>query len=284
MFAQRNNHIVLGAAMAIGLSIIVCLGYYSTPAGSTINTVFFALGGRMPDGLIQTAAFACFFTCLLGMRRIGERLGREEKAFGAKLLPETEQYVLYPEDVNRIKLETIDVEKRQGPSLLTDLIKQATTKFRATNSPADTLTMVETVTDMQRKEIEKEFWLVNTCQTLIPMFGFLGTVWGIATTVMAMGKPQPTAMATVTPSTVTTTAGAAKTVTTTAPAATNAITSADIQVIIDHMGMAFFATMLAMVLTIIVNILLRRHEARAEDFQMGVKRYVVENLVNRIHL
>jgi biopolymer transport protein ExbB/TolQ len=272
MFSNKNNQILLGIAMAIGVILIVVMGYNATPAGSALNTFFFALGGKMPEGLIQMAAFACFFICLLGMRSIATRLEVERKAYDAKLLPETEQFVLYPEDVNRIKLETIDLERRAGSTMLTDLIKQATTKFRSHNSPAEALTIVETMSDMHRKSLEKDFWVVSTCQTLIPMFGFLGTVWGMASTVMSMGKPQSMASSEM----------GAKPVVSAAPQ--NAITADDIQVIIDKMGSAFFATIVAMALAIIVNILLKRLEAQAEDLHTGLKRYVVENLINRISL
>lgn len=267
MFNNKNNQILLGIAMAALVTALVSIGYYNTPANTPLHTFFFALGGKMPEGLIQTAAFACFFICLLGMRNMSQRLDHEKRVFGAKLLPETEQYVLYPEDVQQIKLDTIDLEKRGGAGMLTDLVKQAATKFRANNSPGEALSIVETISDLQRKSLEKEFWLVATCHTLIPMFGFLGTVWGLAATVMSMGRPQHLSASS-----------------TPAAAPVNAITADDIQVIIDNMGTAFFATIVAMSLAIVVNILLKKLEAQAEELHGQLKRYVVENLVNRIQL
>lgn len=266
MFATKNSQLFAGIALAAVLATVMALGYQFSPQGSAAETFFFALGGQLPAGIIQAATFACFFICLFGITAMSQRLRAEESVFAAKLLPETEQYVLYPEDVNRIKLETIEMERHTGPRLLTDLIKQAATKFRSSNSPAETLAMVETVSEMQRKTLEKDFWLVSTTQTLIPALGFLGTVWGMAAAILSMGQTQPVALATP--------AGAGQ-----APAATGP----DISALIDSMGTAFFTTIVAIVLGIVVSVLLKRLESRVEELQTNTKRYVVENLVNRIH-
>jgi len=270
MFSQKNSPILISLGLTILVMVIVCAGYYLTPKGSSLETLFFALGGQMPSGLIQAATFFSFFICYFGMESISKRIQREEFAYTAKLLPETEQYVLYPEDVNRIKLQTIEVERHMGPGLLTDLIKQAATKFRSSHSPSESLAIVETVSDMHRKTVEKEFWLIHTCQSLIPAFGFLGTVLGMAAAILNMGKSQPTAMASPT---------GPDAATTVAPAA---ISGTDIQVLIDNLGTAFFTTIVAIVLGILVNVMMKRLESKVEDLHTGMKRYVVENLVNRI--
>jgi biopolymer transport protein ExbB/TolQ len=272
MFANKNLQIAAGLGIAFFIAALVAFGYHTAPVGSSLETFFFALGGKLPTGIIQAATFACFFIAIFGVIALNKKIQQEESAYLAKLLPESEQYVLYPEDVNRIKLETIEVEKRIGPKMLTDLIKQATTKFRADNSSGETLSLVESVSEMQRKSLEKEFWLISICQTLIPAFGFLGTVWGMAAAILSMGQVKPVAVATLPGAT----AGAAAPVTT-------AVTSPDIQVLIDSMGTAFFTTIIAIVLGIIVSVMVKRLETRAEDFQLNMKRYVVENLVNRIH-
>lgn len=268
MFSNKNLQIATGLGAALVLSAIAVFGYHTAPAGSSLETFFFALGGKMPVGIIQTCTFACFFICLFEIQAVYKRIRQEETAYMAKLLPETEQYVLYPEDVTRIKLETIEAEKRSGPRMLTDLIKQAATKFRADSSSGETLSLVESVSEMQRKTLEKEFWLISTCQTLIPAFGLLGTVWGMAQAILSMGQIKPVA--------------AAVSATATAPA-TASVTGDDIQVLIGSMGTAFFATILAIGLGIIATIFIKRLETRAEDLQTNMKRYVVENLVNRIH-
>lgn len=271
MFSNKNLQIATGLGAALIISAIAAIGYHTASAGSSLETFFFAIGGKLPEGVIQAATFACFFIAIFGVVALNQKIRQEETAYMAKLLPESEQYVLYPEDVNRIKLETIEVERRIGPTMLTDLVKQATTKFRADNSSAETLSIVETVSEMQRKTIEKEFWLISICQTLIPTFGFLGTVWGMAAAILSMGAAKPVAVATL-PS-----------ASATAPAPAPVVNSPDISALIDSMGTAFFTTIVAIVLGIFVSILVKRLETRVEDFLTNQKRYVVENLVNRIH-
>ena len=277
MFANKNLQIAAGLGIAFFIAAIAAFGYQTAPAGSSLETFFFALGGKLPAGIIQAATFACFFICIFAVAALNKRIQTEETAYLAKLLPESEQYVLYPEDVNRIKLETIETERRIGPKMLTDLIKQATTKFRAENSSGETLSIVETVSEMQRKSLEKEFWLVSICQSLIPAFGFLGTVLGMAAAILSMGQAKPVAV--VSPIVTSTTAGGSPATSAPIPA----VTSTDIQALIDSMGTAFFTTILAIVLGIVVSILVKKLETRVEDFQTNMKRYVVENLVNRIH-
>ncbi len=274
MFATKNSQIIGGLIAAVVMALIVTIGYQLAPAGSSMQTFFFALGGKLPNGFIQFIAFAGFFTALFSLYGISKRLEYEKTAYAAKLLPESEQFVLYPEDVNRIKLETIEAQRHFGPQMLTDLIKQTTTKFRSNNSPADALAITESVSAMQYKSLEKEFWLVGICQTLIPTFGFLGTVWGLASAILSLGSIKPV---TVAASTGTATVAAA------APGQV-ALSASDIETLVDHMGMAFFATMLAIALSLIVVMLSKRLEAEVEEFHLQMKRYVVENLVNRIHL
>ncbi|MFN0014011.1 MAG: MotA/TolQ/ExbB proton channel family protein [Saprospiraceae bacterium] len=274
MFSQKNSHLAYSFGLTVVVMLVTAAGYEFSPQGSSLQTLFFALGGKMPDGLIQAATFFCFFVCLFGMGSLNKRVQREEVAYTAKLLPQTEQFVLYPEDVNQVKLNTIEVERHLGPTLLTDLIKQAATKFRSSHSPSEALAIVETVSDMNRRTIEKEFWMINTCQNLIPAFGFLGTVLGMAAAILNMGKAQPTALASP--------AGSAGTATSAVPQA--AISSGDIQVLIDNLGTAFFTTIVAIVLGIVVNVMMKKLETRVDDLHTGMKRYVVENLVNRIQL
>lgn len=278
MFTNKNLQIAAGLGIAFVIAAVMAIGYQSAPAGSSLETFFFALGGQLPSGIIQAATFACFFICIFGIYAFNQRIQQEESAYLAKLLPETEQYVLYPEDVNRIKLETIEAEKRTGPRMLTDLIKQASTKFRAENSSGETLSIVETVSEMQRKSLEKEFWLISTCQTLIPALGFLGTVWGMAAAILSMGQVKPVAAAAPASPVIATSGATAGSV-----PPVPAVSSNDIQALIDSMGTAFFTTILAIVLGIIVSVMVKRLETRVEEFQTNIKRYVVENLVNRIH-
>lgn len=271
MFATKNSQIFAGIAAAIVVAIVVSIGYHLAPMGSSIETFFFALGGKMPNGFIQVIAFAGFFTALFSMYAISKRLDYEEGAYAAKLLPESEQYVLYPEDVARIKLDTIEAERHLGPRMLTDLIKQTATKFRSNNSPADALEITKTMGAMQYKALEKEFWLIGICQTLIPTFGFLGTVWGLASAILSLGSIQPAPMA----------ANADKSA---AASGAVSLSASDIETLVDHMGMAFFATMLAIALSLVVVVLSKKLEARVEEFHLKMQRHVVENLVNRIQV
>lgn len=266
MQSFQSKHILSGLAISFAISLLAIAGYYAAPTGSGLETFFFAIGGKMPDGIIQATTFAAFFICLFSIRHLKQRLQWENAAYNLRPLPETEQYVLYPEDVNQIKLKAIEQERSMGARMLTDMIKQVSTKFRADSSTGEALSMVETVSDLHKKTLEREFSLISVCQTLIPALGFLGTVWGMAAAILSMGQSKPTAALPAGP------AGGAGT----------AISSSDIQGLIDSMGTAFFTTIVSIVLGIVVSILVKQIETEVEDFHTRMKRYVVENLVNRM--
>jgi biopolymer transport protein ExbB/TolQ len=258
---NSQSQIIHGILSAAAISLAVTIGYRLSPTGSGMETFFFALGGKWPDGIIQFGTFACFFTCYFAIKGFQQRMVLEEQAWKYQLLPETGNYVLYPEDVHEIKQRTMQIEADGNGSLLTDLIKQATSKFRAEHSISETMTMVESVSTLQQRNMEKEFWLVSICQSLIPALGFLGTVWGMAAAILSMGDSQSLTVATGT---------AAQ------PTAMN------MKSIVDAMGTAFFTTIVSIVLGIVVTVLVKQLETRTENLHTTLKRYVMENLVNRL--
>jgi hypothetical protein len=73
MFSQKNSPILISLGLTILVMVIVSAGYYLTPKGSSLETLFFALGGQMPSGLIQAATFFSFFICYFGMDSISKR-------------------------------------------------------------------------------------------------------------------------------------------------------------------------------------------------------------------
>ncbi|MBK8424646.1 MAG: hypothetical protein IPL27_01130 [Lewinellaceae bacterium] len=69
MFATKNSQVFAGIAAAIAVAIIVSIGYHLSPTGSSIETFFFALGGKLPNGFIQVIAFAGFLQHFSACRR-----------------------------------------------------------------------------------------------------------------------------------------------------------------------------------------------------------------------
>ena len=48
MFATKNSQIIGGVVAAAAVAMVVIIGYELSPAGSSMQTFFLALGGKCP--------------------------------------------------------------------------------------------------------------------------------------------------------------------------------------------------------------------------------------------
>jgi chemotaxis protein MotA len=173
----------------------------------------------------------------------------ERAALLAHLLPEKEQFILSSDDVNEIKLQIIDVEK-SSPSLLTDIIKKACTKFRANKSVSEALSVVDAQTEINLRISDAEQFLIKYLSWAIQSFGLLGTVLGIGT----------------------------------ALAAANEIVSQDgIKKVTSLLSVAFDTTFVAIALSTILMYFSSYVAEKTEKLHSANQSYVIENLINRIY-
>lgn len=207
------------------------------------------LGGTMPEGLIQGVTYFLFIWGILEIVSIKGRLSREQDAFCAHFLPETENYILSADDANQIKLNMQKVEHSQK-YYLTDLIKKACTKYRLGKSSSEVLEVVEAQVDIYNAEIEGEQAFVNYIAWAIPSVGFIGTVLGIAASL-----------------------GFAK----------DASTPEGIEKVTSMLAVAFDTTLVALVLSIILMFLIHSLHKQQDGLFTEMKSYLIENLINRFY-
>jgi chemotaxis protein MotA len=241
---SRIANILISLAIAVVLGILVTIGYNVTG-----NRILQALGGSWPYGIIQISTFFLFFWGLLEVIKFFRFTEAESNALRSQLLPEKEQYILSADDVNELKLQIIEIEKT-SPSLLSDIIKKACTKFRANKSVSEALSVVDAQTDINIRISDAEQTLIKYLSWAIQSLGLLGTVLGI---------------------------GAAL-------SAANEIVSQDgIKKVTSLLAVAFDTTFVAIALSIVLMYFFGQVSEKTDKLHSENQSYVIENLINRIY-
>lgn len=244
-----SKNFIIAILISTIIEVVFVAGYtlISQPG---IKRLFEMLGGNLPFGVIQYVTYIAFFWAILETRSRMSKAQHEAKALEMQLLPEQEQWVISPNDVNDIKLKMIDLEKSSNYEIVT-LIKKACTKFRSNKSVAEVLNVVNTQVELNMKKAESSQSNIRYLAWLIPSLGFIGTVVGIAQSLgLADKATDPEVMAELT----------------------------------NAMEVAFDTTLVALLLSIPVVWYYHRLQETEEILYANMADYVIENLVNRINL
>ena len=247
--------LLTSAAITIGFEAILVILMYvfaeSPGQNSGIIRVLTMLGGDLPMGIIQTFTVFLFVYGLFEIRGQFQIIKNEERAYKHNLLPEKENWIVAPEDVTIIRLQAVEIEKREK-FFLTDLIKKACNKYRSDKSPADALAIVSEQVKLNIQEAESNQSLIRYIAWAIPSVGFIGTVIGIANSL-----------------------GLAHTVVERGNEGIKGITSA--------LSVAFDTTLVALVLSLVLMYFFHNLQEKIEKLHTRMEGYVIENLINRMY-
>lgn len=213
------------------------------------NRILVMLGGTMPEGIIQGATFFLFFFGILEIAYIRNKFIKETDSFKIGFLPEKENWVLSPDDVNTIKLRVMEFEKKEK-YLLSDIIKKSCTKYRLNKSSSEVLELLESQIKIYQLESEGEQSLIRYVAWAIPSVGFIGTVIGIAASLEL---------------------------------ANQATTPEGIKAVTDMLAVAFDTTLVALLLSLILMYGIHSLQERENKFFARLGSYVIENLINRFY-
>ena len=274
MMFKQNRLIAVGVAVvaALAFHLLVFLLSLILSEGSLALRITEVLGASFPEGIIQFATTALFIYAILMSFGESQRITSERGASEVNLLPEREQLVLDADDVAKIKLEAIELE-RQQPSFLTDLVKKACTQFRANQSVSEMMEVVQSQSRINRQMTSSDIDSLYHINSVIPSIGFIGTIIGIAS---ALGLaylvvPEAPVMA----------AGALPAI----DAAGQQIGQAQqgIALVTKQLYVAFDTTLWALLLNLVLSFRLSSISAQMEKLHGHLESYVLENLVNRIY-
>lgn len=246
---QRIKNLLLAFVVA-SLLVIVLVAGFNLISNPTAQRIFQIFGGDMPGGLVQYLTFIAFFWGIFEMQNLLNKIKYERQSLNMNVLPEQEQWVLSPDDVNELKIKMIDLEKNHK-YLIVDIIKKAATKFRADKSVSDVLSVVSSQIKINFSRAESKQSVIRYIAWAIPSLGFIGTILGIA---QALGY------------------------------AYQADTPEGLANITNSMYLAFDTTLVALLLSIIMMWVFHDLQEKEELLHTDMEDYLIENLVNRIHL
>ena len=274
MNLRENKLLAAGIAAAIATAFHLAVYVLSAflPDGSLALRVAEVAGASFPGGLIQLATTALFVYALVLSFGESRRIDAEHAASALELLPEREQLVLDAEDIARIKLEAIELERKQ-PSFLTDLVKKACTQFRANSSVQEVMDVVEAQSRINRQLTTSEVDDLYQVNAVIPSVGFIGTIIGIASALGLAYLVVPDAPA----------IGADAYAVADAAGAQAAQAQAGIAAVTQALYVAFDTTLWALLLNLVLSFRISSIRARLERLHGFLEGYVLENLVNRIY-
>ncbi|MCB0517049.1 MAG: MotA/TolQ/ExbB proton channel family protein [Chitinophagales bacterium] len=246
---NRPKYLFLSVVCA-AIVVSICWFFYNYSDYPFIKRLAQVFGGAMPSGIIQFLTFILFFW---GMFETYARLSRikyERQSFSLNLLPEKEQWVLSPDDVNELKLKMIAYEK-ENKFLMTDILKKASTKFRSNKSISDVMQIVTTQIKINAQKAEGGQSVIRYLVWAIPSMGFIGTILGIAESLgMADQASDPAILKDIT----------------------------------NSMYVAFDTTLVALILSIVLMWYYYKLQENEEQLHTDMEEYILENFVNRIHV
>ncbi len=245
MLKKRIYRLILSVALAVVLMLILVLATDSDHP----QRILVMMGGTMPEGIIQGCTYFLFFFGMLEIYALLNKLSLEEDAFSAHFLPETENWVMDAEDVNKLKLNIQKVEHSKK-YYLTDLIKKACIKYRLTKSSAEVLGLVDSQIRIYSSDMDSEASFISYTAWAIPSVGFIGTVLGIAG---SLGY------------------------------ANQASTPEGIEKVTSMLGVAFDTTLIALFLSLILMYFIHYLQKRQDAFFGRLNSYLIENFVNRLY-
>jgi biopolymer transport protein ExbB/TolQ len=246
---EKYYAVILSLAIA-GLTLMtVNLLALTFADNALLNRIFVLFGGRLPSGIIQGITYFLFVFGIFEILNLRRRIQNEMLAFEMNLLPESEQFVLGPEDVAKLKLNMIEIQRKQDFQLV-QLIKKACTKFRSSNSISETLGILTRHSELLLRNSESDQSMIRYIAWAIPSVGFIGTVIGIAASLSHAGA---------------------------------AVTMAGVERVTELLYIAFDTTLVALILSLILMFLYHKVQAKVERYHSGMEEYVIENLVNRIY-
>lgn len=247
MKQKSNKNLIMSAILALGFTLLCWAGYSSVNDG-TGNRIFKLLGGDFADGgYIQMLTYFTFTWAMLEIQRNLRGIQREYTSFDQDILPTQENYVVYPEDMNKLRLKIIDFEKTQV-FLLSTMVKKACTKFIRTKSVAEVQELISSQVKINQAIAESRQSVIRYLLWAIPSLGFIGTVIGISQALVKAGE----------------------------------LTGGDTKVVTDTLGVAFDTTLVALILSMFAMWSLHQLQAKEEQLHADMEEYSINNLVNRI--
>jgi biopolymer transport protein ExbB/TolQ len=175
---------------------------------------------------------------------------RQRRAFDLGFLPTDEGVRILHEDARPLQRKLEEINGRQGPFILANMIRLALGKYAASRSSQEVSEAVRTQADVDQGRLVTSMATVHYLAWAIPSLGFLGTVRGLAGTLTTKDDD-------------------------------------NIRNFIDqatrHLTVAFDCTLIALILSLAIMFLVHSVQREEEGLIIDCQQYCSEHLVNRLY-
>ncbi|OFZ17339.1 MAG: hypothetical protein A2X86_02475 [Bdellovibrionales bacterium GWA2_49_15] len=142
------------------------------------------LGGRfMAGGYIQFCTFFAFFWAILETLYFKKEFDITYAAPMLNILNKSEKS-LSAVELRNIETQTINFEKQNGKSLLSDLIKKACHKYKLQPSVSEVMEVINVQIEIYKEKAFSAQNIIRYLNFAIPSLGFIGTVIGLSDAMM----------------------------------------------------------------------------------------------------
>lgn len=249
MFKTKIIQLVFSLVAAVSLWLALIFLGNVFEGVSSLHRFFEVMGGS-GKGYIQAAIYLLFFYSFFELYDRKKAIQTEFSGFDLNILPEKDQLVLSPEEVAKIKLDVIQLEKEGKKLLLTDFIKKACTQYRNDKSIPDTLQVFNSQVNNSKDELEGNLEIVRYLLGAIISLGFIGTLIGLSSSIgmahlakTAEGMPEITR----------------------------------------NLNIAFDTTLVALLIGLVLNFFYHRYLLDIDTYYSRTKSYIIDNLISRIY-
>jgi len=169
---------------------------------------------------------------------------------GMKLLPEDESTILTPNETQELYRK---LRKRVGLSDdLPTLLKKLVLHFQTTGSIAQTQELFNSQMDLKYNKMDTDYSMIRYLTWVIPTFGFIGTVIGISMSLSFAAVSDPKA-------------------------------SDFLSGLTERLGVAFYTTLVALVMSAILVFLMHLVESYEEGSLFKLEEYVLDHFINKLY-
>lgn len=241
----RNLSLAIFISTAVMIILILLFALTTKNLNPHFHRLLILLGGDIKNGgFIQILTYLAFSWSWLEAHEKLKKLARERKAFKLNIIPTGEKIVFLPSDVNNLKFKVIEFEKKEK-FILSDLLKKACTKYRASSSLSELIDIVSIQIAVSQEKWEGAQSVLRYLTWVIPSIGFVGTVLGISQALMVAN-------------------------------------SGDMEMITSLLGVAFDTTLIALILSIIIMWYVHKLQEETDLFHSDLKEFLIDNLINKI--
>ncbi|MEZ5058800.1 MAG: hypothetical protein R2879_17330 [Saprospiraceae bacterium] len=149
----KSFKIIISVGIAFIIWMLLLIMGNLTEGVPSLHRIIEVFGGSS-NGYIHALIYAAAIFGLLELLENHKFVKKQYEGFELNLLPVEDQKVISPDEVGKIKLSVMDLEKRGFEFLVAGFIKKTCTQYRNDHNIGDTLRVFESQVENHKNEQE----------------------------------------------------------------------------------------------------------------------------------